>query len=84
MRDFVENTVPYLEQYHQRINSESGFAADKKCLGGMLHREGMIALIMHYYAPACGTAFSIWAGLRIVSHTPKFMEQIFRLKLNSI
>ena len=33
MRDFVENTMPYLEQYHQRSNSESGFAADKKMLG---------------------------------------------------
>ena len=33
MRDFVHNTIPYLEQYHQRSNSESGFAADKKMLG---------------------------------------------------
>ena len=33
MRDFVENTMPYLEQYHQRSNSESGFAADKRMLG---------------------------------------------------
>ncbi|EQB72083.1 MAG: transposase [Ferroplasma sp. Type II] len=33
MKDFVENTMPYLEQYHQRSNSESGFAADKKMLG---------------------------------------------------
>jgi transposase len=33
MREFVENTVPYLEEYHQRSNSESGFAADKKMLG---------------------------------------------------
>ena len=33
MKDFVENTIPYLEQYHQRSNSESGFAADKKMLG---------------------------------------------------
>ena len=33
MRDFVLNTIPYLEQYHQRSNSESGFAADKKMLG---------------------------------------------------
>ena len=30
IREFVENTMPYLEQYHQRSNSESGFAADKK------------------------------------------------------
>ena len=33
MKDFVENTVPFLEQYHQRSNSESGFSADKKMLG---------------------------------------------------
>ena len=33
MKDFVDNTMPYLEQYHQRSNSESGFAADKKMLG---------------------------------------------------
>ena len=33
MKDFVENTMPYLEQYHQRSNSESGFATDKKMLG---------------------------------------------------
>jgi len=33
MRDFVENTMKYLEQYHQRSNSESGFAADKRMLG---------------------------------------------------
>jgi len=33
MKEFVENTMPYLEEYHQRSNSESGFAADKKMLG---------------------------------------------------
>ena len=33
MKEFVENTVPYLEEYNQRSNSESGFAADKKMLG---------------------------------------------------
>ena len=33
MKDFAENTMPYLEQYRQRSNSESGFAADKKMLG---------------------------------------------------
>ena len=33
MKDFVENTMSYLEEYHQRSNSESGFAADKKMLG---------------------------------------------------
>ncbi len=33
MKEFVEDTMEYLEQYHQRSNSESGFAADKKMLG---------------------------------------------------
>ncbi len=33
MKDFVLKTMPYLEEYHQRSNSESGFAADKKMLG---------------------------------------------------
>jgi len=33
MKEFVENTMPYLEEYHQRSNSESGFAADKKMFG---------------------------------------------------
>ena len=33
MRDFIENAMPYLEQYHKRSNSESGIAADRKMLG---------------------------------------------------
>jgi len=33
MREFVQNTMEYLEQYHQRSNSEAGFAADKKMIG---------------------------------------------------
>lgn len=33
MIEFVRNTMHYLEQYHQRSNSESGFAADKKMFG---------------------------------------------------
>ena len=33
MKEFVADTMSYLEQYHQRSNSESGFAADKKMLG---------------------------------------------------
>ena len=33
MKKFVQDTMSYLEQYHQRSNSESGFAADKKILG---------------------------------------------------
>ena len=33
MKEFVQNTMEYLEQYHKRSNSEAGFAADKKMLG---------------------------------------------------
>jgi transposase len=35
MIGFVRDTMAYLEQYqyHQRSNSEAGFAADKKMLG---------------------------------------------------
>ena len=33
MMMFVKDTLHYLEQYHQRSNSESGFSADKKMLG---------------------------------------------------
>jgi transposase len=33
MKEFVQNTMEYLEHYHQRSNSETGFAADKKMLG---------------------------------------------------
>ena len=33
MKEFITNTVGYLEEYHRRSNSESGFAQDKKLLG---------------------------------------------------
>jgi transposase len=33
MKEFVTNTIRYLEQYHLRSNSESGFSADKKMFG---------------------------------------------------
>jgi transposase len=33
MIEFVKDTMRYLEEYHQRSNSESGFAADKKMFG---------------------------------------------------
>ncbi len=33
MKEFAKDTMGYLEQYHLRSNSESGFAADKKMLG---------------------------------------------------
>ena len=33
MKEFVQNTMEYLEQYHQRSNSDAGFAADKRLFG---------------------------------------------------
>ena len=33
MKDFVQDTMGYLEQYHRRSLSESAFAADKRLLG---------------------------------------------------
>ncbi|MCL5681518.1 MAG: hypothetical protein M1515_05725 [Candidatus Thermoplasmatota archaeon] len=33
MKEFVLSTLPYLEQYHRRSNSEPGFSATKKMLG---------------------------------------------------
>jgi transposase len=33
MKEFVTNTIRYLEQYYRRESSEPGFAADKKMLG---------------------------------------------------
>ena len=33
MAEFVNNTIPYLEQYFLRNNSESGFSADKRWFG---------------------------------------------------
>jgi len=32
VKDFVQNTMAYMKQYHQRSNSEAGFAADKKMM----------------------------------------------------
>ena len=40
MIDFVENTMPYLEDCDQRSNSESGFATDKKMLGYNIAQKG--------------------------------------------
>ena len=40
IKDFLLNTVTYLEQYHKRSNSESGFAADKKMLGQNVAQRG--------------------------------------------
>ena len=33
MKEFVTDTIRYLEEYYRRESSESGFAADKKMLG---------------------------------------------------
>jgi len=42
MKEFVQNTMEYLEQYHQRSNSEAGFATDKKMLGWDKRRDDRI------------------------------------------
>jgi hypothetical protein len=67
MKDFVENTIPYLEQYHKKSNTESGFAADKKMLGWKIahRRDDMIDSAL--FCTESGTICSIWAGIRIVS-----------------
>lgn len=41
MKDFVQDTVHYLEHYNSRSLSESAFTADKKMLGWMWLRKGM-------------------------------------------
>lgn len=33
MMEFVQNTLPYLEEYYLRNNSEAGFSADKRWFG---------------------------------------------------
>ncbi|SNQ61911.1 hypothetical protein MNV_540008 [Candidatus Methanoperedens nitroreducens] len=33
MKEVVDNTIPYIEQYYPRNNSESGFSADKRWFG---------------------------------------------------
>ncbi|HAZ13285.1 MAG TPA: ISNCY family transposase [Bdellovibrionales bacterium] len=57
MFDFVENTVPYLEEYYQRNHSESGFSADKRWFGWKIEqkREDRIEV-----AIACG---NLWHNL---------------------
>ncbi len=40
MKEFVENTTSYLEQYHKRSLSESAFAADKKMLWWNVAQRG--------------------------------------------
>ena len=42
MKEFVSNTMEYFEQYHQRSNSEVGFAADKEMLGWDKRRDDRI------------------------------------------
>ena len=33
MKELVQNTMNYLEEYYKRENSEAGFSADKRMLG---------------------------------------------------
>ncbi len=61
MIEFVRNTMRYLEQYHQRSNSESGFAADKKMFGwGTAQRreDRIVGSTAPTSAPDYGTTYS--------------------------
>ncbi len=60
MKEFVTSTAHYLAQYHKRRNSESGFAADKKCLDGDSPRSVRIGSTAHKSILDCGTICSIW------------------------
>ena len=69
MKEFVTNTVSYLEQYYRRSNSESGFSADKKMLGWGIaqRREDRIDCAL-----ACT---GVWHNMfnlatRVLSHSP--------------
>jgi transposase len=57
MKEFVHNTLPYLEQYYLRNNSESGFSADKRWFGWKLgqRREDRIETAL--------TCTGIWHNL---------------------
>jgi len=57
MFDFVDNTIPYLEEYYQRNNSEAGFSADKRWFGWKVdqRRDDRIEV-----AIACG---NLWHNL---------------------
>jgi transposase len=57
MFDFVDNTLPYLEEYYQRNHSEAGFSADKRWFGWKVdqRREDRIEV-----AIACG---NLWHNL---------------------
>ena len=46
MKEFVENTIPFLEQYYLRNNSESGFSVDKRWFGWQVVQKGMIGLVL--------------------------------------
>ncbi len=44
MKEFVQNTINYLQEYYKRENSEAGFSADKMMFGWSIaqRRENMI------------------------------------------
>lgn len=39
MRTFVEDTLPYLEEFYRRCNSESGFSVDKRWFGWKIEQR---------------------------------------------
>ena len=68
MKEFVENTMPYLEEYHRRSNSESGFAADKKMFVWNVSQRRDDRIDNALFCTEPGTISSTWADHRIVSH----------------
>jgi transposase len=53
MKEFVTNTMKYLEEYYKRENSEAGFSADKKTLGwGIAQRRQDRLRTVHHWIVA--------------------------------
>jgi transposase len=70
MKEFVENTIPYLGGITRGAIQNPDLRQTRRCLGGMWHRKGMTEYTVHYSGQAHGIICSIWADYRIVSHTP--------------
>jgi len=68
MKEFVEDTMKYLEQYHQGSNSESGFAADKNMLGWNILQKMDDRIDNALFCTNGDTIYSIWVDFRMASH----------------
>lgn len=71
MKEFFDDIMKYLEQYHQRNNSESRFTANKKMLGWNIAQRRDDTIYNTCSVPASGTIYSIQVDFRIVSHRSK-------------